>query len=258
MIRLVIWNRELARERARLLEDAGFEVDSSPLVPSSIIGQFKAAPPEAIVIDLDRLPSHGRAIGVLLRRSPSTRHTPLVFAGGAPEKIDRVRADLPDAAFTVWNRAPQALRKAMRSAPVEPFRPPAPQIRSTATLARKLGFQPGMRCALLAPPDGFVEKLRDVPEDVVFTTSVGRSTQMALWFVRSRAELESETDFLMARLPQGASLWIVYPKQSGRLRVDFTQYDVREAGRHAGVVDYRICAVDDDWTGLKFARKKSK
>jgi hypothetical protein len=146
----------------------------------------------------------------------------------------------------------------MRSAPAEPFRPPAPTIWSASPLVRKLGFQPGMRCALLAPPAGFVEKLRDLPDDVVFTASAGRSTQMALWFVRSRAELESEMDFLTARLPQGASLWIIYPKQSGRLRVDFNQYDVREAGRHAGVADYRICAVDDDWTGLKFARKKSK
>jgi len=79
---------------------------------------------------------------------------------------------------------------------------------------------------------------------------------MALWFVRSRQELKSETEYLAARLPEGASLWIIYPKQTGRYKVDFNQKDVLSAGRAAGLVDYKVCAVDNDWSGLKFARKK--
>src|SRR5437870_10688499 len=81
-------------------------------------------------------------------------------------------------------------------------------------------------------------------------------TKLALWFVRSRQELEMETELLSARLPEGASIWIIHPKKTGRYRVDFNQNDVRAAGLAAGLVDYKVCAVDEDWSGLKFARKK--
>ena len=93
------------------------------------------------------------------------------------------------------------------------------------------------------------------------TAAVERSViearfRLAIWFVRSRQELERETGFVSARLPEGASMWIVHPKQSGRYRVDFNQNDVRAAGLAVGLVDYKVCAVDADWSGLKFARKK--
>jgi len=81
-------------------------------------------------------------------------------------------------------------------------------------------------------------------------------TKLAIWFVRSRHELESEIEYTAARLPDGGSVWIVYPKQASRYRVDFNQNDVRRAGLAAGLVDYKICAVDADWSGLKFARKR--
>jgi hypothetical protein len=114
-----------------------------------------------------------------------------------------------------------------------------------------------MRTALLGAPEGFEDQLGELPEGVEFETKVSPQTKMAIWFVRSLRELAAETDYLSARLPAGASVWIVYPKQTSRFKVDFTQYDVRAAGLAAGLVDYKICAVDSDWTGLKFARKKS-
>jgi hypothetical protein len=51
-------------------------------------------------------------------------------------------------------------------------------------------------------------------------------------------------------------LWIVYPKKSSRYAADFAGNEVRGAGLAVGLVDYKVCAVDDDWTGLKFARRK--
>ena len=57
-------------------------------------------------------------------------------------------------------------------------------------------------------------------------------------------------------MPVGASVWIVYPKRAGSLRCDFVATDVRESALAVGLVDYKICAVDDDWTGMKFARRK--
>jgi hypothetical protein len=56
-------------------------------------------------------------------------------------------------------------------------------------------------------------------------------------------------------LPPKASLWIVHPKQTSPLAADFNQDDVREAGLAHGFVDYKVCAVDKDWSALKFARR---
>ena len=86
---------------------------------------------------------------------------------------------------------------------------------------------------------------------------ITKLTQLALWFVRSRRELDAETEYVSARLPAGCSVWIVHPKQTSRYKVDFNQNDVRAAGLTAGLVDYKVCAVDSDWSALKFARKKS-
>src|SRR6267143_691578 len=102
LVRLISWKQDLASERARPLEDAGFRVDASPLNPGSLIGHLRANPPAAILIDLDRLPSHGREVAVALRNSKTTRHIPIVFAGGLEEKIERIRQELPDAQFTGW------------------------------------------------------------------------------------------------------------------------------------------------------------
>jgi hypothetical protein len=121
---------------------------------------------------------------------------------------------------------------------------------------RKLGLKPGMFCALLQAPEGFEERIDDLPPDLEFQPRIAPNTALAIWFVRTRAEMEFAADRASLRLPQSASLWIVYPKRSGRYPADFTLTDVRAAALSVGLVDYKVCAVDDDWTGLKFARRR--
>ena len=256
-VRLICWKEDLARERARVLKAAGISVDASPLNPSGVIGHFRANMPEAVIIDLDRIPSHGREVAVALRQSKATRHLPIVFAGGAKEKVARIRRELPDAFFADWTKVGPALTKALKHAPAEPVKPISHMQRYAGTsLVKKLGFKPGMKAALLAPPEGFEETLGDLPDGAEVQTKITRDTGLVLWFVRSRTELDRETEYLSARLPAGCSVWIIHPKQASRYKVDFNQNDVRAAGLVAGLVDYKVCAVDADWSGLKFARKK--
>lgn len=98
--------------------------------------------------------------------------------------------------------------------------------------------------------------LGELPEGLRIEQKIVKQTRLALWFVRSRQQLESETEYVGASLPEGCSLWIIHPKKTGRYNVDFNQNDVRAAGLNAGWVDYKVCAVDVDWSGLKFARSK--
>ena len=256
-IRLVCWDPDTARQHACALKQSGFKVDALVLNTSGLIGQFRDNPPAAVVIDLDRLPSHGRAIAVTLRGAKSTCHLPIVFVGGQDDKVVRARQQVPDATFTDWQCVASAVKKAVkhRPGPATPVKTYM-QHYGSSSLMQKLGFKPNMCAALLGAPDGFEEQLGELPEAVKFETKLSSRTKMVIWFVRSLREL-AETELLSARLPDGASVWIVYPKQTSRIKVDFTQNDVRAIGLAAGLVDYKICAVDSDWTGLKFARKRS-
>lgn len=257
-VRLVCWKQDLAQARSRSLEAAGFRVDASPLETSSVIGHFRARPPSVLLIDLDRLPSHGREVAIAVRQSKSTRHIPIVFAGGPEEKVERIRRELPDAFFTDWKTADRALRKAIKNAPAEPVQPPAHMERYAGTsLAQKLGLKPPIKAALLGAPEDFLEKLGELRDNVEIENRITRHTKLAIWFVRSRRELELAAESAGVQLPVGASIWIVHPKQTGRHKADFNQNDVRSAGLAADLVDYKVCAVDADWSGLKFARKKS-
>jgi hypothetical protein len=255
LVRLVCWNRQLAKEHARLLARQGWKIDASELRPSGFIGQFRDNPPAVVVLDLDRLPSHGREVGVALRGSKTTRRIPLVFAGGAPEKVERIRAELPDAVFTRWEGIAAAIETALAHPPAEPVRPATHMERYTgASLPRKLGLKSGMVVSQLGAPERFEDLLEGC--DVQVLPDITRHTGMVIWFVRSRRELE-EMPYMAAKLPEGCGFWVMNPKQSSRYRVDFNQNDVRDAGLAAGLVDYKVCAVDSDWTGLKFAPRRS-
>jgi hypothetical protein len=218
---------------------ADFEVDARPFR----IGQVAA---DLVLIDLDRLPSHGREVAVWLRGRKATKLIPIVFAGGVPEKVERIRQEIPDAVYTAWNGVAAAVRKALKNAPARVVQPvPHMQRYAGSPLEKKLGLRAGMTVALVGAPDGFDEQF----SDVTFETRVTRDVGLAICFVRSRTELDA-----VVELPC-TTMWIVAPKKAGRYKVDFNLNDVRTAGLAAGLVDYKICAVDDDWSGLKFKRK---
>ena len=256
-IRLVCWKEDIAAERAATLKKAGLDVDASPFNPAGMITRLKENPPAVMLIDLDRLPSHGREVAVMLRTSKSMRYIPIVFAGGVEEKIARVRSDVPDGAFTDWAGAAAEVKKALKSAP-KVFAKPVPHMQRFAgsPLAKKLDLKAGVKAALIGAEEGFVELLGDLPEGVEMQSRVTAQTKLVLWFVRAAHEIAAAFELASARMPEGCNVWIIYPKKAGRYRVDFTQNDIRLTGLDAGLVDYKICAVDADWSGMKFARRK--
>jgi CheY-like chemotaxis protein len=257
MIRLICWNPELATARATMLQDAGFQVDASKLQTQALVSHFKAAPPEAVVIDLDRLPSHGREVATALRNSKSTRFIPIVFAGGVSDKVDGIRRELPDAIYTDWPGVVKAVKRAVKKPPANPIQPTPHMERYTGSpLTKKLGIKPGTKVAILGEPEGFSESLSDLPEAVNLTPRVNANTDLALVFVRSSRELDASIDQMTARLPDKAHLWIIHPKQASNRPVDFNQNHVRKAALASGWVDYKVCSVDANWSGLKFARRK--
>ncbi len=129
---------------------------------------------------------------------------------------------------------------------------------SGTPLPRKLGIVTAKdsprEVALLGAPEGFVEMEGDLPASVMFSRRLTRNTVLALCFVRTIAELEALVELLALRLPQGASAWIVHPKRHHK--PGFHQDHVRDAALARGLVDYKVCSIDDDWSALKFAHRK--
>jgi hypothetical protein len=164
-VRLVSWNDDDAQRRARELKALGFKVEARPLGEcGGVVGHFRDLAPDAVVLDLDRLPSHGREVGTILRDSKSTRHLPLVFAGGAEEKVERIRAELPDAVFTAWEGIGDAVRVAIAHPVANPVKARSHADRSAATpLLQKLGIKTGMQAAVLGGFEGFEELLGELP-----------------------------------------------------------------------------------------------
>jgi hypothetical protein len=257
LVRLICWNEDLARERVASLAGCGFEIDGSTLRPSGVISKIKNLAPAAVLIDLDRLPSHGHAVAAALRQSPSTRHVPIVFAGGAPEKLTRIQKELPDAVFVAWKDAARALKKHAARPLLNPAKPVSHMQRYQGSpLVTKLGLKPRQKLAVTAPPEGFDELIGEWPEGIEVQSKFNAKTELAIWFVRSAREMVAVAEHLGVHLRKGVSAWICYPKQAGRHKVDFNANDLRAACLEEGLVDYKICAIDADWTGMKFTRKK--
>ncbi len=166
-VRLVHWSEDEVPERAHRLEEAGFGVDGT--VPGTSIGvkQLREDPPIAFVIDLGRLPSHGREVACAVRESKALRTIPIVFVDGAEEKVDAVRSKLPDATYTVWEDIGADLRDAIANPPTDPVVPDSdPGPRSGRPLAEKLGIKSGSTIALLDSPNEIEQTLAPLPDGV--------------------------------------------------------------------------------------------
>jgi hypothetical protein len=123
---------------------------------------------------------------------------------------------------------------------------------SATPLVKKLGIRDDMQVTVIAAPDAF-EILGDLPESVVLSTRFSEKTKLALCFIRSLKDLSATVDMLTLRLPKQAHVWLIHPKGAGKYHADFNQNDVRNQALAAGLVDYKVCSVDGDWSGLKFA-----
>ncbi len=250
---LIHHGREEARARAAL-ERLGFEVRTARSRGSPALREVRAARPDAVVIDLDRLPSHGREMGLSIRRSAATRELPLVFLGGDAEKVGGVRARLPDATYASWRGAKGAIQKAIARPPSDPV-VPAPVLDAYAgrPLAAKLGLRDGLRVALLAAPSGFADRLDG--HGAAMTARLTAKTDLVVCFVRSRADLARRLAVLARRTELGG-VWFAWPKKASGVETDLGGAVVREMGLAAGLVDFKIASVDATWSALRFARRR--
>ena len=123
---------------------------------------------------------------------------------------------------------------------------------SGTPLARKLGIKAGARVALVRAPDGFEETLEPLPDGVRLRTQARATQDVVLFFATRVAELERRFDGLANAIAPNGGLWIAWPKRSSGVPTDLDENIVREFGLASGLVDNKVCAVDETWSGLRF------
>lgn len=132
---------------------------------------------------------------------------------------------------------------------------PAPAGYSGTPLPKKLGIRENRSAVLVNAPDRFERKLEPLPAGAELTEKANEAN-VAVLFAKSEAELVRHFRPLAKALPEKVALWIAWPKKSSGVATDLSEDVVREFGLDSGWVDYKVCAIDETWSGLCFARKK--
>jgi hypothetical protein len=123
---------------------------------------------------------------------------------------------------------------------------------STTPLAQKLGIKPGARLALENAPASLPGELGPLADGVEIVTDRDASADLIVFFVKSQKELQDRFAAQAARIYPAGILWISWPKKSSGVATDLDENWIREIGLGAGLVDVKVCAVDEVWSGLKF------
>ena len=121
---------------------------------------------------------------------------------------------------------------------------------SGTPLVQKLGIKSGFRVAFPEAPETFPALLGDLPERVVLVSE--GPIDLAVTFVKSRADLLARFALAARRLTPAGILWVAWPKKASGMATDLNENVVRDVGLAAGLVDTKVCAIDEIWSGLKF------
>lgn len=134
---------------------------------------------------------------------------------------------------------------------------------SGTPLPKKLGIKPGSSLALIDAPHGFDATLglsgprrEDLPDDVTVTRSLGDHHDVVVAFFLERARFESTIDVLGSAIRPDGGLWIAWPKKASKVATDMTEDVVREVALPRGLVDNKVCAIDETWSGLRIVWRK--
>jgi CheY-like chemotaxis protein len=251
-IRLVHWKPLEAKENIQLLVDEGMKVVSDVVEGSTFLKELERNTPDALLIDLSRAPSQGRDLAVAVRMRKSTRSIPIVFVAGKMEKVEAIRELLPDAGFTEWEHAASVITDAIRKGVEDPIVPGSVfAAYAKKPLVEKLGIRPGFSVSLVSAPPGFEIALGDLPEEASLIVGVDPKTNLTIWFAHSEDDLQRDLDAI-ARTSKQAPVWIAWPKRSGAIASDLTQQMVRQRAMSGGMVDYKVCSIDPNWSALLF------
>jgi len=124
---------------------------------------------------------------------------------------------------------------------------------SGTPLPKKLGIKAGHRVAVIGPPYDFEAALGELPDGVMIQDGLAGRTPLdvIVAFVTKRADLERQFPSLRRRMAPACGLWIAWPKKASGVATDMTENVVRDVALPTGLVDNKVCAIDETWSGLR-------
>jgi hypothetical protein len=127
---------------------------------------------------------------------------------------------------------------------------------SGTPLAKKLGLKPGDLVSLLAAPAGFRKLLEPLPDGVRFVLKLDRAARVVHVFTTRKSVLSKVLTTCRKSLASDAAIWVSWPKKTSKVITDITEDVIREVALPLGLVDIKVCAVDETWSGLKLVLRK--
>jgi hypothetical protein len=129
---------------------------------------------------------------------------------------------------------------------------------SGTPLAKKLGIGEGARVAFLQAPGGFDDTVSPLPGGVEVGREAEPGVDVVVFFTRARRELERRIEELRAAIHPAGGLWVAWPKRSSGIESDMSEDVVREVALPLGLVDNKVCAIDETWSGLRLVVRLSE
>ncbi len=127
---------------------------------------------------------------------------------------------------------------------------------SGTPLAKKLGFKKGSRVRIRNAPDDYLDLVNPRPENVHISKSIRKDVDIFHFFTRSSSELKSQLPRIIGAIDQNGMIWISWPKKSSGVPSSVTEDTIRGIALPLGLVDVKVCAVDETWSGLKLVIRK--
>jgi len=128
---------------------------------------------------------------------------------------------------------------------------------SGTPLSKKLGIKPGHAVYVIDPPAGYRGLLAPLPDGVAFVARLSDSVDVVHVFVSKASTLAEALPRIRTQMRPDASVWVSWPKKAAKLETDVTEDVVRAVALPTGLVDVKVCAVDDVWSGLKLMVRKA-
>ena len=251
-VRVIHWRSAEAGPLLHACRKTLLEVDYLEGDGAAVTRAIRAKLPDVVVIDISRLPSHGREVAIWLRGAKSTCGIPIIFIGGQPAKVAAIRELLPDADYCEIGDIAAVVKRILKTGPSRDLAaPPGMMERAREKpAAQKLGIVAGAAVCVVEPPREFPALLGDLPDGVEVQEG---PASLTLWFLHDRESFLASLR-QMRTMAARTKLWLLWRKGSGS---GITQNAVRDAAREVGLVDYKICSVDVHWSAMLFARKKT-
>ena len=122
---------------------------------------------------------------------------------------------------------------------------------SSTPTAKKLGLKDGHRVCVLNPPKKYSDVIGRLPKDIALTDRLNHPADIVHVFITRQADLTSRIQLMRKAIAPDGALWVSWPKKASKVPTDVTEDTIRSLALASGLVDVKVCAIDDVWSGLK-------